>query len=216
MATQRTGSKVFEIIKAGGWVMVPILLASVVASAIAVERFWTLQPKRVLPENLVAQAWQWLRAGSLDEKKIHALRIGSPLGRVLAAGLVNRAHERAVIKESIEEAGRVVAYELERHLNTLGTIAAISPLMGLLGTVFGMIRMFGALKLNGVGNPTALSGGIAEALITTAAGLTVAIPAMYFFRFFRGRVEMLVVNMEQEALKLVEVLNGQREQDPSP
>ncbi len=206
----------FEIIKAGGWVMVPILLASVVASAIAVERFWTLQPKRVLPENLVAQAWQWLRAGSLDEKKIHALRIGSPLGRVLAAGLVNRAHERAVIKESIEEAGRVVAYELERHLNTLGTIAAISPLMGLLGTVFGMIRMFGALKLNGVGNPTALSGGIAEALITTAAGLTVAIPAMYFFRFFRGRVEMLVVNMEQEALKLVEVLNGQREQDPSP
>ncbi len=203
----------FEIIKAGGWVMFPILLASVVATAITAERFWSLQSKRVTPDNLVAQVWQWLRLGKLDDKKIQHLRLGSPLGRVLAAGLINRRHERAIIKESIEEAGRHVAYDLERYLNTLGTIAAISPLMGLLGTVFGMIRMFAALKTHGVGDPSALSGGIAEALITTAAGLTVAIPALYFHRFFRGRVEALVITMEQEALKLVEVLHGEREQE---
>lgn len=203
----------FEIIKAGGWVMFPILLASIVATAITAERFWSLQSKRVTPDNLVAQVWQWLRLGKLDDKKIQHLRLGSPLGRVLAAGLINRRHERAIIKESIEEAGRHVAYDLERYLNTLGTIAAISPLMGLLGTVFGMIRMFAALKTHGVGDPSALSGGIAEALITTAAGLTVAIPALYFHRFFRGRVDALVITMEQEALKLVEVLHGEREQE---
>lgn len=203
----------FEIIKAGGWVMFPILLASIVATAITAERFWSLQSKRVTPDNLVAQVWQWLRLGKLDDKKIQHLRLGSPLGRVLAAGLINRRHERAIIKESIEEAGRHVAYDLERYLNTLGTIAAISPLMGLLGTVFGMIRMFAALKTHGVGDPSALSGGIAEALITTAAGLTVAIPALYFHRFFRGRVDALVITMEQEAMKLVEVLHGEREQD---
>lgn len=193
--------------------MFPILLASIVATAITAERFWSLQSKRVTPDNLVAQVWQWLRLGKLDDKKIQHLRLGSPLGRVLAAGLINRRHERAIIKESIEEAGRHVAYDLERYLNTLGTIAAISPLMGLLGTVFGMIRMFAALKTHGVGDPSALSGGIAEALITTAAGLTVAIPALYFHRFFRGRVDALVIAMEQEALKLVEVLHGEREQD---
>lgn len=193
--------------------MFPILLASIVATAITAERFWSLQSKRVTPDNLVAQVWQWLRLGKLDDKKIQHLRLGSPLGRVLAAGLINRRHERAIIKESIEEAGRHVAYDLERYLNTLGTIAAISPLMGLLGTVFGMIRMFAALKTHGVGDPSALSGGIAEALITTAAGLTVAIPALYFHRFFRGRVDALVITMEQEAMKLVEVLHGEREQD---
>ncbi len=206
----------FEIIKAGGWVMFPILLGSVVATAIIAERFWSLQAKRVTPANLVAQVWQWLRSGKLDDKKIQNLRLASPLGRVLAAGLINRRHERAIIKEGIEEAGRHVAYDLERYLNTLGTIAAISPLMGLLGTVFGMIKMFAALKTHGVGDPSALSGGIAEALITTAAGLTVAIPALYFYRFFRGRVDALVITMEQEALKLVEVLHGEREQDQAP
>jgi biopolymer transport protein ExbB len=204
---------VFEIIKAGGWVMFPILLASVVATAIIVERFWSLQATRVTPANLVAQVWQWLRTGKLDDKKIQHLKNGSPLGRILAAGLVNRNHERSIIKESIEDAGLHIAYELERHLNTLGTIAAISPLMGLLGTVFGMIKMFSALQSHGVGDPSALSGGIAEALITTAAGLCVAIPALYFHRFFRGRIDTLIMTMQQEALKLVEVLHGEREQD---
>ncbi|MGH8597601.1 MAG: MotA/TolQ/ExbB proton channel family protein [Gammaproteobacteria bacterium] len=205
----------FEIIRAGGWVMYPIMLASIVAMAIIVERFWSLQIRRVLPENLVAQVWQWLRAGLLDERRMQNLRAGSPLGRVLAAGLANRSSDRAIIKESIEEAGRHAVHDLERYLNTLGTIAAISPLMGLLGTVFGMIKMFAALKAQGAGDPSALAGGIAEALITTAAGLTVAIPALYFYRYFRGKVDSIVVTMEQESLKLVEVLHGEREDSPS-
>lgn len=215
LRSQRIRRTVFEIIKAGGWVMFPILLASVFATAIIVERFWSLQTKRVTPPNLVAQVWQMLKSGALDEDRIHGLRIGSPLGRVLAAGLVNRGHSRAVLRESIEEAGRHVAHDLDRYLNTLGTIAAISPLMGLLGTVFGMIKMFAALKAHGIGDPSALSGGIAEALITTAAGLTVAIPALYFYRFLRGKVDALVITMEQEALKLVEVLQGERAQEPT-
>lgn len=202
-----------ELIKAGGWVMWPILLASVIAMAIVVERFWSLQRKRVAPDNLVAQVWQWLRSGKLDEQRLGALRAGSPLGQVLAAGLVNRRHERYVIRESIEEAGRLVVFELERYLNTLGTIAAVSPLLGLLGTVFGMIQMFGALKDAGAGDPAELAGGIGQALITTAAGLMVAIPALYFYRYFRGRVEALVITMEQESIKLVEVLQGEREQE---
>jgi biopolymer transport protein ExbB len=206
---------VFEIIRAGGWVMYPILLASVVGMAIIVERFWSLQTNRVAPDNLVAQVWQWLRAGSLDERRMQALRSGSPLGRILAAGLANRSHDRVIIKESIEEAGRHVVHELERYLNTLGTIAAISPLMGLLGTVFGMIKMFAALKTHGGGDPSALAGGIAEALITTAAGLMVAIPALYFYRYLRGRVDTIVITMEQESLKLVEVLHGEREDAPA-
>ncbi|MSR14630.1 MAG: MotA/TolQ/ExbB proton channel family protein [Gammaproteobacteria bacterium] len=191
--------------------MCPIMLASIVGLAIIVERFWSLQISRVSPDNLVAQVWQWLRAGTLDERRMQTLRTSSPLGRILAAGLANRSHERAIIKESIEEAGRHAVYELERYLNTLGTIAAISPLMGLLGTVFGMIRMFAAIKTHGGGNPSALAGGIAEALITTAAGLMVAIPALYFYRYFRGRVDTIVITMEQESLKLVEVLHGERE-----
>lgn len=213
VSSRRERNKVLELIKAGGWVMWPILLASVIAMAIVVERFWSLQRKRIAPENLVAQVWQWLRSGQLDEARLQALRAGSPLGRILAAGLVNRRHERHVIRESIEEAGRLIVYELERYLNTLGTIAAVSPLLGLLGTVFGMIQMFGALKTSGAGDPAELAGGIGQALVTTAAGLLVAIPALYFYRYFRGRVDALVITMEQEAIKLVEVLQGEREQE---
>lgn len=205
----------FEIIKAGGWVMVPLVLASVFAMAITAERFWSLQTKRILPPDLVGEVWRVLQSGGPDTAWLNALRQGSPLGRVLAAGIANRAHSRGIIKESIEEAGRLVAHQMERYLNTLGTIAAVSPLMGLLGTVFGMIDMFAALKTHGVGDPAALSGGIAEALITTAAGLTIAIPTLYFYRFLRGKVDALVISMEQEALRLVEVLHGEREQDPA-
>jgi biopolymer transport protein ExbB len=204
---------VLELIKAGGWVMWPIVLASVIAMAIVVERFWSLQKQRIAPDNLVAQVWQWLRSGQLDDARVQALRAGSPLGRILAAGIVNRRHDRGIIRECIEEAGRLVVFELERYLNTLGTIAAVSPLLGLLGTVFGMIQMFGALKTGGAGDPAELAGGIGQALITTAAGLVVAIPALYFYRYFRGRVDALVITMEQESLKLVEVLQGEREQD---
>ena len=201
----------FELVKAGGWVMLPILACSVIALAIVIERAWSLQKRRITPDNLVAMAWQWAHAGVLDDKRIQQLRAGSPLGRVLAAGLVNRNHDRVVMKESIEEVGRHVVYELSRYLNTLGTIASISPLLGLLGTVFGMIKMFSAITAAGVSDPSILAGGIAEALITTAAGLMIAIPALLFYRYFLGRVDGLVVVMEQEALKLIEVLHGERE-----
>lgn len=191
--------------------MWPIILCSVVALAIIAERFWTLQARRVNPPDLVGQVWSWLRAGTLDGKRIQGLRADSPLGRVLAAGLTNMRHERAVIKEAIEDTGRHVAHELERYLNTLGTIAAVSPLLGLFGTVTGMIRAFSAISTRGVGDPTVVAAGIAEALITTAAGLMVAIPALIFYRFLRGQVDARIVDMEQEALKLIEVLHAESE-----
>lgn len=199
-----------ELIQAGGWLMWPILLCSVISLAIIAERFWSLQKKRIIPKNLVAQVWQWQKVGHLNAKRVHDLRQGSPLGRVLAAGLVNRQYEREVMKESIEEVGRHVAHELERFLNTLGTIASITPLLGLLGTVIGMIKVFAVITSHGVGDPSILAEGISEALVTTAAGLSVAIPSLMFYRYFRGRVNEYVVNMEQEALKLVEVMCGMR------
>ena len=193
--------------------MLPILICSVVAMAIILERFWSLQRRRITPDNLAVQVWQWAKSGVLDDKRIAALRSESPLGRILAAGLTNREFDRDVMKESIEEVGRHVVYELGRYLNTLGTIAAISPLLGLLGTVIGMIKVFAAITTEGVGDASILAGGISEALLTTAAGLSVAIPTLMFYRFFRSRVEGYVVTMEQEALKLVEVLSGARGQE---
>ncbi len=203
----------FELIQAGGWLMLPIIACSVIAMAITVERLFMLRVKRVLPRHLVAQVWNWVRNHQLDATRLHSLRTGSPLGRILAAGLVNLQHDRTIMKEAIEDSGRHVVLELERYLNTLGTIAAIAPLLGLLGTVVGMIEVFNAIITVGVGNPGALAGGISQALITTAAGLAVAIPSLMFYRYFRGKVDMLVVRMEQEATKMVEVMHGEREQD---
>lgn len=200
-----------ELIKAGGWLMWPILLCSVIAMAIIAERFWSLRKARIAPDNLVGRVWQWQKEGRLDAERIHYLRVGSPLGMVLAAGLLNRDHSREIMKEGIEEVGRHVAHELERFLNTLGTIASISPLLGLLGTVIGMIKVFTVITMQGVGNPAILSEGISEALLTTAAGLSVAIPSLMFHRYFRGRVDDLIIAMEQEALKMVEVMHGLRE-----
>jgi biopolymer transport protein ExbB len=197
-----------ELVKAGGWLMIPILLCSVIAMAIIAERFWTLQRQRIAPADLVVQVWQWAKSGHLSEERIRALRTESPLGRVLAAGLANRHREREIMKESIEDVGRHVIHELERYLNALGTIASITPLLGLLGTVIGMIKVFAVITTQGVGDPGVLAGGISEALITTAAGLTVAIPSLLFYRFFRARVDELVVTMEQEALKMIEALHG--------
>ena len=202
-----------ELVKAGGWLMVPILLCSVIAMAIVAERFWTLQRKRITPGNLVVQVWQWAKSGNLNDDRIRALRKSSPLGRILAAGLVNRDTSRAMMKESIEDVGRHVVHDLDRYLNTLGTIASITPLLGLLGTVIGMIKVFAVITTQGVGNPGVLAGGISEALITTAAGLTVEIPTLMFHRYLRGHVDELVVTMEQEALKMVEAMHGpEREQ----
>ncbi len=204
-----------ELVKAGGILMWPILLCSVISLAIIAERFWSLQTKRICPRNLVAQVWQWHKAGQLDAKRIQMLRSGSQLGRILAAGLVNRHHERHIMKESIEEAGRHVTHELGKFLNTLGTIASITPLLGLLGTVIGMIKVFTVITTVGVGDPGVLAEGISVALITTATGLTVAIPSLMFYRYFYGKVDELVVTMEQEALKMIEVMHGQREQEPA-
>lgn len=202
-----------ELVQSGGWLMLPIMLCSIIALAIVGERFWALQAKRICPDYLVPQIWQWAKNKQIDAKQLTELRNGSPLGRVLAAGLVNLHHEREIMKDSIEDSGRHEVAELERYLNTLGTIAAITPLLGLLGTVIGMIKVFTAITVAGVGNPGILAGGISEALITTAAGLSVAIPTLMFYRFFRGRIDALVITMEKEALKMVEILHGDREMD---
>ena len=196
-----------EIVKSGGWLMAPIILCAIISMGIMLERFWTLKQKRVIPDNLVSKVWSWVKKDQLDQTQIQSLYQGSPLGQILAAGLINRDRDRAAMKESIEDTGRHVVHELERYVETLGTIAAVSPLLGLLGTVVGMVNVFTAITSQGVGNPQALAGGIAEALITTAAGLTVAIPALIGYRYFRSRVDMLVVSMEKEALKLVEALH---------
>jgi len=202
---------VFELVQAGGWLMGPIILCSVIAMAIILERLWAYRVKKVIPSNLVAQIWQLHQKGQITAAHIATVRDSSPLGRILAAGLVNRDHPREMMKEAIEEEGRQVVHELERYLNTLGTIAAITPLLGLLGTVIGMIKVFTAITSAGVGNPAVLAGGISEALITTAAGLSVAIPSLIFHRYLSGRVDRLVVRMEEQALKMVEVMHGHRE-----
>lgn len=201
----------FELVKAGGWLMWPIILCSVAAMAIIGERFWSLQKKYVSPPTLIEQIQQWLQRKELDQARIDLLAETSPLGRILAAGLVNRNHDRQIVKEAIEDTGRHVVPELERYLNTLGTVAAITPFLGLLGTVLGMIEMFSGISSHGVGDPAVVAGGIAQALITTAAGLGVAIPSVMFFRYFRGKINELLVDMEQEAIKLIEILHGQRE-----
>ena len=200
-----------ELIKSGGFLIWPLLLCSIISLAIIAERFWSLQTKRIISTNLVIKVWEWNKKGVLNARHIEELRKDSPLGKVLAAGLVNRKHDREVMKESIEEVGHHVAHDLERFLNTLGTIASISPLLGLLGTVVGMIKVFAVITAQGVGDPSVLAEGISEALITTAVGLTVAIPSLMFYRYFRGRVDELVITMEQEALKMVEVMHGERE-----
>ena len=205
----------FELIRAGGFIMWPILACSIISMAIIAERFWSLRETKIAPTNLVANVWQWHKSDQLDAKRIQALRTNSPLGMILAAGLLNRKHSREIMKESIEEVGRLVAHGLERFLNTLGTISSITPLLGLLGTVIGMIKVFTVITSQGIGDPSILSEGISEALLTTAAGLSVAIPSLMFYRYFRGKVDDLVVTMEQEALKMVEVMRGIRENDNS-
>lgn len=200
-----------ELMYAGGWLMVPILACSVLATAIVIERAWTLRRGRIMPQRLVERIWRLHQEQRLNEVAIAQIRDGSPLGRILAAGLINRHHSHEVMKEAINDAGRHVVAQLERFLNTLGTIAAIAPLLGLLGTVFGMIDIFGVIVEAGTGNAAVLAGGISKALITTAAGLSVAIPALMFHRFFDSKVDRLALDMEEQALRLVEVLKGERE-----
>lgn len=202
----------FDLIKSGGWLMLPIILCSIGAMAIIGERFWTLRKNKILPPDLVPQIWKLSREGKLDASALRSLKMSSPLGAVLAAGLANSRHGREIMRTSIEEVGRQIVHDLERFLNTLGTIASITPLLGLLGTVLGMIKVFTAIMLHGVGDPTVLAGGISEALITTAAGLSVAIPSLIFHRYFERLVDEYVLNMEEEALRLIDVLHGEREE----
>ncbi len=199
-----------ELILSGGWLMVPIILCSMVSIFIVIERFLTLREKKIAPPDLVDQIIRLHQKNRINNDAIKKLYKNSPLGRILAAGLRNMNTERELMKESIEEEGRQVVHELERFLTTLGTIASITPLLGLLGTVVGMIKVFAVITSLGVGDPKILADGISEALLTTAAGLSVAIPSVMFYRFFRGRVDELLLKMEAQAIYLVEVVHGDR------
>jgi biopolymer transport protein ExbB len=198
---------VLELIKAGGWVMVPMLLLAVVASAIIIERFWSLRRKEVIPPGLGEEVREWARGRQLDPSHIDVLRRNSPLGELLAAALDVRYRPRELIKERVEDVGRHVMHQLEHFMNTLGSIASVAPLLGLLGTVFGMIRMFLKILSTGVGDVNQLAGGIGQALISTAGGLCVAIPALMFHRYFRGRIADYVVEMEKQAIALLDTID---------
>jgi len=202
-----------EISALGGWLMLPILFCSMAVIGISLERFWTLNPDKIAPKHLLGEVWNSIRSKQLDSEALKQLKNGSALGAILAAGISNSRHGRDVMKDSIEEAANSVIHDMERYLPTLSTIAAVAPLLGLLGTVIGMIKVFTAITLIGVGDASALAGGISEALITTAAGLITAIPAMIAHRFFQRRVDSLVVTMEQEAVKLVDAIHGDRKVD---
>lgn len=200
----------FELVRSGGLMMIPIIFCSIVAIAIVIERFWTLNPARIAPRNALADVWGKLRHNQLDAAQLRELRMSSPLGQILAAGLVNAKAGRAIMIESIEQAAAHVVHDMERYVGTLGTIAMVSPLMGLLGTVFGMIQIFSDLMRVGSGNANMLAGGISTALITTAAGLCVAIPAMVCYRMLLRRIAGLVVELERESIKLVDALHSNR------
>lgn len=211
LATASSTGMLLDLLQAGGWTMVPIILCSLIAMGIILERFWSLRKDSILPKHLVAQVWTWIKNGQFDKSKMRDLKNSSALGEVLTAGLLNHQFGREAMKASINEAGRGIVVRLERFLNTLGSIALVAPLLGLLGTVIGMIKVFTVIRLEGVGNADALAGGISEALITTAAGMAIAIPTLVLHRYFTRKVEELVTEMEQEALKMVDVLHGERE-----
>lgn len=206
-------TSLFELIKAGGWLMVPIIACLVVAVTIIIDRFLALQSQKLIPGHLVGQVFQWMKHDKLDANKIKDLKRQSPLGRVMAVGLVNSKHGREAMRDAIAEAANQEIHRLEKYMNALGSIAAISPLLGLLGTVLGMIKVFSKIVLQGTGNPTLLAGGISEALMTTAAGLFVAIPALFFHRFLSRRIDDVSILLEQEAVKLIEIVHGHREVD---
>ncbi|WP_324529109.1 MotA/TolQ/ExbB proton channel family protein [Thermomonas sp.] len=198
-----------ELIKAGGWPMIPLLLLTVAAFAIVVERFWSLRRERILPPGLGAEVRDWVARGhALDPTHIDSLRATSPLGALLAAELDVRQRSREIIRERVEDVGRHLVHRMERFLNSLGTIAAAGPLLGLFGTVVGMIQLFLGILDHGIGDATLLAGGIGKALVCTATGMIVAIPALAFHRYFRGRIASYIVDMEHEAMQLQDVLDA--------
>jgi biopolymer transport protein ExbB len=194
-----------ELIMAGGWLMLPLLLCSLTAVTIVCERLWSLRTEKIRPRGLVPQILSRIKSQSgISGAHIQEIKKNSPLGRIIAIGMINIHQDKESLKLSLEEAGHQVVHELERYLGGLGTIATVSPLLGLLGTVIGMIKIFSAGAVMGSGNAGVLAGGIAQALITTAAGLTVAIPSLLFYRYFQRRVEDLAINMEQEASRFLD------------
>ena len=196
-----------ELVKAGGWPMIPLVLLSVLALTIVVERAWTLRRRAVLPPGLGKEVRAWAAGGKLDPAHIESLRATSPLGALLAAALDVRLRPRDQIRERIEDIGRHLVHRMEKYLNTLGTIAAAGPLLGLFGTVVGMIQMFLGILDHGIGDVNQLAGGIGKALVCTAAGMVVAVPALCFHRYFRGRIAAYIVDMEHEAIQLMDALD---------
>jgi biopolymer transport protein ExbB len=197
---------VWELLKAGDWPVIPLVLCSVLALGIVLERAWSLQRRRVLPPGLLQEVQNWCAAGQVDAARIRNLRQHSPLGRILAAVLMHGGEDRQRQRENVEDTGRHLALELERYLNMLGTLATVAPLIGLFGTVIGMIETFSAIGMTGLGAPEKLASGIAIALVNTAFGLFVAIPSYIFHRYYRGRVDELVADLERQAAELAESL----------
>lgn len=200
----------FEIIVAGGWVMIPILGCSVVAAVIAIERFLALRAERVAPTQLLNQVWHWVQEEGITRERLEELRGSSPLGQILSAALGSADQGREVVKDRVEDAAVQVVHGLERYVGVLGTIASIAPLLGLLGTVLGMMRAFSVIMLHGSGSASLLAGGISEALVTTAAGLMVAVPALICHRFFERRIDTLAVDMQDRTVRLVDALSAER------
>jgi biopolymer transport protein ExbB len=200
---------VWSIIQAAGWPIWPLIFASVIALALILERLWSLRQSIVAPAGMVDKVLSELKQSGVTPELLTRTAQRGPLGRVLAAGLANVKSPRPVMKEAIEEVGHLVAHDLERFLTTLGTIAAMAPLLGLFGTVVGMIEIFGSQSAAG-SNPIQLAHGISVALYNTAFGLIVAIPSMIFYRHFRSEVDSLTLEMEQQAIKLVELAHGDR------
>lgn len=200
----------WEIIQAAGWPIWPLIFASIVAVAIIVERFWTLRADSIAPKSLLPEVSRMVAKGGISSEACSKLAQHSYLGEIFAAALLNSNNSREVIKEAVEESGRVVIHKLERYMNTLGTIATVAPLLGLLGTVIGMVELFGAFTSTGH-DVAQFARGISVALYNTAGGIVVAVPAMIFYRFFRGKIDNFIVEMEQEAIKLVEIIHGERQ-----
>ena len=201
-----------EYLSMGGWMMVPLFLCSVIATAIVFERFWTLRQEKVAPRSLLNDLLVVSRENLVDEAFLKRVEMSSPLGTVLASCMANSQRPRDEVKEIVEEVGRHVAFNLVSYLNILSTIASVAPLLGLLGTVLGMIEVFAVITVNGIGQAGELAGGISQALVSTAAGLVVAIPSLMFYRYFQGKVEAIVISMEKDTMRLLEFLQeGQRQ-----
>lgn len=200
----------WEIIQAAGWPIWPLIFASILAVAIVVERFWTLRGDAIAPKSLLPEVSRMVAQGGITRDACNKLAQHSLLGEIFSAALLNANNSREVIKESVEESGRVVVHKLERYMNTLGTIATVAPLLGLLGTVIGMVELFGAFTSTGH-DVAQFARGISVALYNTAAGIVVAVPAMIFHRYFRGRIDGFIIDMEQQAIKLVEIIHGERQ-----